>query len=65
MEQQQRKPSPGFYKVIAAAFLVIAAVLIWQAIVRHEWFFWAIGILTILNSMMAALKSLTQTKTRQ
>ncbi len=65
MEQQQRNPSPGFYKVMAVIFLAIGVVLIWQALVRHEWIFWAIGILTILNSIMAWLKSLTQAKTRQ
>ncbi len=63
--EQQRNPSPGFYKVMAVIFLAIGVVLIWQALVRHEWIFWAIGILTILNSIMAWLKSLTQAKTRQ
>jgi uncharacterized membrane protein HdeD (DUF308 family) len=55
---EPRKPSPNFYKVIAVAFLVIGVILIWQATVRHEWLFWALGIMTILNAIMSALKSL-------
>jgi hypothetical protein len=54
-----RNPSPNFYRVIAAAFLIIGAALIWQAIVRHSAFFWLMGILTLFNGLMSALKSLT------
>ncbi len=61
---EPRKPSPKFYKGVAVAFLVIGAVLIWQAMVRHEWFFWAIGILTVLNGLMSALKSLVPRETK-
>ena len=65
MEQQPRKPSPSFYKIIAVIFLGIGGVLIWQATVRHEWVFWALGIMTILNAIMSALKSLVPRETKQ
>ncbi|HEY6309160.1 MAG TPA: hypothetical protein VI488_22175 [Candidatus Angelobacter sp.] len=62
---EPRKPNPNFYKVIALVFLIIGAVLIWQAMMRHEWFFWAIGILTVVNGFMAGLKSLVPRETRR
>jgi hypothetical protein len=62
---EPRSPSPNFYKVIAVTFLVIGAFLIWQAMRRHEWFYWAIGILTIVNGLMAGLKSLVPRETRR
>jgi uncharacterized membrane protein HdeD (DUF308 family) len=66
MEQSQhRNPSPKFYKTIAVAFLVIGAWLIWQAVLRHEWFYWVIGILTIINGLMSGLKSLVPRETRR
>jgi hypothetical protein len=58
-------PNPNFYKIIAVVFLIIGAVLIWQAIMRHEWFYWAIGILTVFNGLMAGLKSLVPRETRR
>ena len=48
---------------MAVAFLAVGIVLIWQAIVRHEWVFWALGIMTILNAIMSALKSLVPKET--
>jgi hypothetical protein len=62
---QQRQPKPGFYKIMALAFLAVGAVLIWQALVRHEWPFWAFGIMTIVNAIMAGLKSLVPGETRR
>jgi hypothetical protein len=62
---EPRKPSPNFYKAMALIFLMAAVVLIWQALVRHEWIFWAFGIMTILNSIMAGLKSLAPKETRR
>jgi hypothetical protein len=64
MEQQPRKPSPNFYKVIAVAFLVIGAVLIWQAVVTHDWRYWAFGIMTVLNAIVSALKSQVPRETK-
>jgi 1,4-dihydroxy-2-naphthoate octaprenyltransferase len=61
---EPRKPSPNFYKAIAVAFLAIGGVLIWQAVVRHDWLFWALGIMTILNAIMSGLKSLVPRETK-
>jgi hypothetical protein len=61
---EPRKPSPHFYKVAAVLFLIIGVGVIWAAAVRHEWVFWAIGIMTIINAGMAWLKSLVPRETR-
>jgi hypothetical protein len=60
---EQRKPNPNFYKAMAIVFLAVGAALIWAAVVRHEWIFWAFGIMTILNAIMAGLKSLVPRET--
>jgi hypothetical protein len=60
---EPRKPNPNFYKAMALVFLLVGIALIWAAIVRHEWIFWAFGILTILNAIMSALKSLVPRET--
>lgn len=62
---EPRKPSPNFYRVMALVFLAIGIGLIWAALLRHEWIFWAFGIMTILNAIMAGLKSLTPKQTRR
>ena len=62
---EPRKPKPVFYKTIALVFLAIGIALIWAALVRHEWIFWAFGIMTILNAMMAGLKSLAPRETKR
>lgn len=62
---EPRKPSPNFYKVLALVFLAIGVVLIWQALVRNEWLFWAFGIMTILNAIMSALKGLVPGETKR
>lgn len=48
---------------MAIIFLAVGAALIWAAVVRHEWIFWAFGIMTILNAIMAGLKSLVPRET--
>jgi hypothetical protein len=62
---EPRNPNPNFYKIIAVVFLAIGAVLVWQAVMRHEWFYWAIAILTIVNGLMSWLKSLVPRETRR
>jgi hypothetical protein len=62
---EPRNPSPNFYKIIAVVFLAIGAVLVWQAVMRHEWFYWAIAVLTIVNGLMSWLKSLVPRETRR
>jgi len=53
----QSSPSPTFYRVVAVVFFAIGAVLVWLAITRHEWFFWAFAAVTLLNGLMSTLKS--------
>jgi hypothetical protein len=65
LTEQQRKPSPNFYRFIAVVFLIIGGILISQAVRRHEWFFWAIAILTVVNGVMAAIKSLIPGETKK
>jgi hypothetical protein len=62
---EPRKPNPNFYKAMAIVFLAIGIALIWTAVVRHEWIFWAFGIMTILNAIMAGLKSLAPRETER
>ena len=62
---ETRSPKPGFYKVLALVFLAIAVVLIWQALRRNEWLYWAFGIMTILNAIMSALKGLVPGETKR
>ena len=62
---QGKNPSPNFYKVMAVLFLAIGIGVIWAAVVRHEWVFWAIGIMTIINAGMSWLKSLTPRETKR
>jgi Na+/H+ antiporter NhaB len=62
---EPRKPSPNFYKIMAIAFLVIGGLVIWAAVVRHEWVYWALGIMTIINAGMAWLKSLVPRETKR
>jgi hypothetical protein len=62
---EPRRPKPNFYKVMAFIFLVVGVALIWAAVVRHEWIFWAFGIMTVINAIMAGLKSLVPKETRR
>jgi len=61
---EPKHPKPGFYKVLALVFLAIGVVLIWQALRRNEWLYWAFGIMTILNAIMSALKGLVPGETK-
>ena len=63
-KQEPRKPNPNFYKVLALVFLALGIVLIWQALRRNEWLYWAFGIMTILNAIMSALKGLVPGETK-
>lgn len=62
---EPRKPNPSFYRIIAVVFLAIGAVLLWQAVMRHEWFYWAVAVLTIVNGLMSWLKSLVPRETQK
>ena len=62
---EPRKPNPNFYKAKALVFLAVGVVLIWQALRKNEWLYWAFGIMTILNAIMAALKGLVPGETKR
>ncbi|HSM86809.1 MAG TPA: hypothetical protein VLT16_11680 [Candidatus Limnocylindrales bacterium] len=57
--QQQRNSSPRFYRNTAIIFFSIAAVLVWAAITRHDWVYWAFAGITFLNAIMTTLKFIT------
>jgi hypothetical protein len=63
-EQQQRKSaSPRWYRNSAILFFLIAAVLAWEGIRRHDWVYWAFAGITFLNAIMTTLKFLTVRET--
>jgi hypothetical protein len=51
-----RPSSPRFYRNTAILFFVIGGVLLWAAITRHDWVYWAFAAITILNALMSVLK---------
>jgi membrane protein YdbS with pleckstrin-like domain len=55
-EHQQRSASPKFYRNAATLFFVIGGILLWAAITRHDWVYWAFAAITLLNAVMAILK---------
>jgi len=48
--------SPAFYRNAAGLFFTIGGVLLWAAITRHDWVYWAFAAITLLNAVMSALK---------
>lgn len=54
--EQQRSSSPTFYRNAATLFFVIGGILLWAAITRHDWVYWAFAGITLLNAVMATLK---------
>ena len=60
MEQQEkRNASPLWYRNSAIIFFAIAAVLLWAAITKHDWVYWAFAGIPFLNAIMTTLKFLT------
>jgi hypothetical protein len=51
-----RPSSPRFYRNAAVLFFAIGAILLWAAITRHDWVYWAFAAITILNALMSVLK---------
>ena len=51
-----RPSSPRFYRNAAILFFVFGGVLLWAAITRHDWMYWAFAAITILNALMSLLK---------
>ena len=55
-EQQRSSASPLWYRNTAVIFFVIAAALVWAAVTRHDWVYWAFAGITLLNAIMTTLK---------
>jgi membrane protein YdbS with pleckstrin-like domain len=53
---QVQSSSPRFYKNVAILFFIIGGILLWAAIARHDWIYWAFAGITILNAVMSLLK---------
>jgi hypothetical protein len=51
-----RPSSPQFYRNTAVLFFGIGAILVWAAITRHDWMYWAFAAITLLNGLMSILK---------
>jgi hypothetical protein len=63
MENQRRSASPNWYRNTAVLFFAIAAVLVWAALTKHDWLYWAFAGITFLNAIMTTLKFLTVRET--
>ncbi|MGH9568856.1 MAG: hypothetical protein ACRD4F_04420 [Candidatus Angelobacter sp.] len=59
METQHRNASPQWYRNTAIVFFAIASVLVWAAISKHDWVYWAFAGITLLNAIMTTLKFIT------
>ncbi len=59
MDQPRTNASPQWYRNIAIIFFTITAVLLWAAITRHDWVYWAFAGITFLNAIMTTLKFIT------
>ena len=58
-QQEKRSASPLWYRNTAIVFFTIAAILLWAAITKHDWVYWAFAGITFLNAIMTTLKFLT------
>jgi hypothetical protein len=56
MDQQRAGASPQWYRNTAIIFFLIAAVLVWAAVTRHDWVYWAFAGITFLNAIMTTFK---------
>jgi len=60
---QQRSISPLFYRVIAVLFVLIGAALIFAYFKTHDTMFAIFGGITLMNALMATLKSMVVRQT--
>jgi hypothetical protein len=58
-EGKRRSASPTWYRNTAIIFFLIAAVLIWAGVTKHDWVYLAFAGITFLNAIMTTLKFLT------
>jgi uracil DNA glycosylase len=59
MDNEKRSASPLWYRNTAIIFFSIAAVLVWAAVAKHDWVYWAFAGITLLNAVLTTLKFLT------
>jgi hypothetical protein len=60
MDQPKRtSASPEWYRNTAIIFFLIAAVLFWAALTRHDWLYWAFAGITFMNGIMTTFKFIT------
>lgn len=64
-QQEKRSASPLWYRNTAILFFTIAAILLWAAITKHDWVYWAFAGITFLNAIMTTLKFLTIRETER
>jgi hypothetical protein len=62
-QQQRTNSSPQWYRNIAITFFMIAAILTWAAIMKHDWLYGAFAIITTLNAIMTTLKFISVRET--
>jgi hypothetical protein len=62
-EGQRRSASPVWYRNTAIIFFLIAGVLVWAAVTKHDWVYWAFAGITFFNAIMTTLKFLTVRET--
>ena len=62
-QQHRTNSSPQWYRNIALTFFMIAAILTWAAIMKHDWVYGAFAIITGLNAIMTTLKFITVRET--
>jgi hypothetical protein len=58
MEQQPQRAgaSPTWYRNTAIIFFAIAGACVWAGFTRHDWFYWAFAIGSLMNAVMSSLK---------
>lgn len=64
-QQEKHSASPLWYRNTAIIFFTIAAILLWAAITKHDWVYWAFAGITFLNAIMTTLKFLTIRETER
>ena len=62
---QPRRSSSGLYRVAAVLFFLIVVALFWAYFTQHERIYVVFGGITLLNALMATLKSLVVRETEK
>jgi hypothetical protein len=56
MDQPRAATSSIWYRNTAIIFFLIAGALVWAAVTRHDWVYWAFAGITLLNAIFTTLK---------